>query len=85
MTTPKAKITISVSPELKELWSYWAMKKGMDMSTFVRECVGFCINAYRRKEKQHISCFALECESDYTYSLSRSSFFSREISLKLQA
>ena len=51
MTTPKAKITISVSPELKELWSYWATKKGMDMSAFVRECVGFCINAYRRKEK----------------------------------
>lgn len=51
MTTPKVKITISVSPELKELWSYWATKKGMDMSTFVRECVGLCINAYRRKEK----------------------------------
>ena len=82
------RVSVPVTPELKELWSYWAGKKGVTVPTFVRECVGFCINAYRRKEdgnKQHILCFALLYWSDYIYSLSRSLFFSKEISLKLQA
>ena len=44
------RVIVPVTPELKELWSYWASKKGVTVPTFVRECVGFCINAYRRKE-----------------------------------
>lgn len=47
----KSSITLSLTDKQKQLWQKWADTKGMNMSAFIRHCVGVCISVYEKKSK----------------------------------
>ena len=46
------RVDITLTPQMKEHWSYWAEEKNMTIPQFVRHCVNTCIMVYEKNQKK---------------------------------